>query len=346
MIKLLEAIFCHFIRLLLILFIPIMSGLGIGFLLPPSYQASATLWAVQRYPTTDMTGVDSNLQASPADTQVNALTELLQSRTFDSAVGTSTNLKSMLKLSSQDAASPPALDDAYLADISKNVRVISKGNNLYQISYTSGNPRIASQVAQAIITQFQAQIQQFITIKSQSLLQGNLSQLAKAEHDANTTANNESAYLAAHRDATLRDLHYALLDALRVQAQSTLTNLQSTIATLNREAATAQSTDFFKILDSPVTPEVPLHAKSLLAAGGAGAAIGLVVCIIYILILVRRDRALYTTLDAKKVTSYTILMQIPHLPKATSAFPIVTPDIAKNSVIDLQPVKQHKVMKR
>src|SRR5262249_6371671 len=145
-IKVLEAIFGHFIRLLLILLVPIMGGLGIYFLLPPSYQASATLWAIQPYQILDASGTS---QVSAADTQVGALTELLQSRAFDVAVGKSTNLKSTFKLNAPGVANTRNVEDAYVLEISKNVQVAAKGDYSYAISYTSSDPRIASQVVGA-----------------------------------------------------------------------------------------------------------------------------------------------------------------------------------------------------
>src|SRR5262249_21273468 len=122
MIKFLETFFRHWILLLLMLLVPAIIGVGVAFVLPSSYQASATLWALKRYEIISATGSESDLQATPADTQATALTELLQSRTFDIAVAKSTDLKSTLKVNQQDAQ---ALDDAYVANISKNVQAVA-----------------------------------------------------------------------------------------------------------------------------------------------------------------------------------------------------------------------------
>jgi uncharacterized protein involved in exopolysaccharide biosynthesis len=320
--KLLEAVFRHFILLLLMLFVPIIIGVGIGYTLPPTYQVTATLWALQRYQVIDTGSTGASVPVTPADTQTAALTELLKSSAFDVAVGQSTDLKSTY--SAQALASTQALNDAYVADISKNVKVTSSGNNLYQITYVNTDPRIAAQVVQAIITQFQVQGQQYSVIPGQTysvvdaqrLLQADQSQLTKAQSDADTAARNENAYLASHSTATLVDPQYAALDAQRVQAQSTVTNLQSTIATLNQQIAAGQSTSLFKTLDPPVPPRKGSRSKILPVTIGIGAGVGLVVCILYILIIVRRDRAFYSVLDVQKATSYPILMQVPQLPNA------------------------------
>jgi hypothetical protein len=320
--KVLEAIFRRFILLLLMLFVSIIIGLGVGYAIPPSYTVTATLWALQKYQVIDTGSTGAAVPVTPADTQQAALTELLKSSAFDVSVGQSTDLKSTFP--AQDLASNQTLNDAYVADISKNVKVTSSGNNLYIITYINNDPRIAVQVVQAVITQFQAQGQQYSVIPGQTysiadaqrLLQADQSQLTKAQSDADTAARNENAYLASHPGATLVDPQYAALDALRVQAQSTVTTLQTTIATLNQQVAAAQSTSLFKTLDPPVAPTSGSRSKTLGTTVGIGAGVGLVVCILYILIIVRRDRAFYSVVDVQKTTSYPILMQVPQLPKA------------------------------
>ena len=324
MIKLLEAVFRRSILLLFILLVPIIIGVGIGYALPPSYQASATLWALQPYNVPASTGAGSTAPVTPADTQAAALTELLQSAAFDVAVGSSTDLKSTFTL--PDPTNTQAVNAAYVADISKNVLVTSKGNDVYQISYANNDAHVAAQVVAAVIKQFQTQGQQFITIAGQTysviqaqlLLQGDQAQLAQAENDATNAAKTESAYLAAHPGATTNDPQYAVLDAKRVQAQSTLTNLQSAIATLSQQIGAAQGAGFFKTLDPPVVPTIGSRAKILPTTIGIGAAVGIVLLVVYILILVRRDRALYGVRELQKVVPYSILMQVPLVPRAST----------------------------
>jgi LPS O-antigen subunit length determinant protein (WzzB/FepE family) len=320
-IKLLEAIFRRFFLLMLILFVPIIIGVGIGYILPPSYQATTTIWALQPYQVINTGGVGSNLPVTPAGTQTAALTEQLKSTAFDVAVGESTDLKSTF--TAQALENAQTLNNAYVADISKNVIVTSSGTNLYQITYTNNDPRIAIQVVKAVIKQFQIQGQQFsmqtvpgqtyTIIEAQRLLQADQAQLIKAQSDAAAALKDETAYLAAHFGATLLDPQYATLDAQRIQTQTTVTNLQATIATLNQQIAASQGASLFKILDPPGVPAAGSRSKNLLTTGSIGAGVGFVVCILYILILVRRDRAFYTALDVQKASSYPVLMQVPDL---------------------------------
>jgi len=325
--KLLENIFQHYILLMFMLFVPIIIGLGIGYILPPSYQASANLWALERFQIIGSTGPESNLQTTPAGTQADALTEMLQSRTFDVAVGAGTNLKSTLKLSAQDLSNPQKLNDAYVADISKNVQVVAKGTNLYAVIYTNSNPRIAFQVLNAVINQFQVQGQQFSIVQGQNLLQEDESQLTQMQDAALAAATNESAYLTHHPGSTItNDPEYALLNGQRLQAQTTLQNMETTIANLKQDIArqNAGGGAFFKTLDPPVVPDSALsRSKVLITSGSIGFALGLITCILYILIIVRRDRALYSAFDLQKVTFYPVIMQIPQLPNSVKEFILI-----------------------
>jgi hypothetical protein len=321
--RVLEAIFRHPMQLLLMLIFPIVVGLAIAYVLPHSYQSSASLWALRRYEIISATGPESDLQSTPADTQVAALSELLLSRDFTLAVAKSTDLQATLQLTATD---PQLVDDALSQNITKYVIVTSRGNNLYEITYTNQSPHVAYQVVAAVIKEFQLQGQGFSVVEGENLLQGYQTQLTQAKKAADSDAQTESQYLTSHPDLTksgaspLNDPEYALLDAKRLQSQSTLQNLETTIATISQEIATQNTgTDsFFQTLDQPLQPDVAVsRSKNLLVAGGVGAAIGLFACVLYILMLVRRDRALYTALDLQKITGHPVLMQLPQLSRAT-----------------------------
>jgi hypothetical protein len=323
--RVLETIFRHPMQLLLMLIFPVVISLGIAYVLPRSYQSSASLWALRRYEIIGATGPETDLQSTPADTQVAALSELLQSRDFSLAVAKSTDLASTLNLSSM-SSDPQLIDDALSQEVSKHVVVTSQGYNLYEISYTNRNPHVAYQVVVAVIHEFQLKGQDFSIVEGQRLLQGYQSQLTQTKSAADADARTESQYLASHPELTkqganpMNDPQYALLDSKRLQSQSILQTIESNIATLNQEIATQSTgTDtFFKTLDNPLQPDLAVsRSKTLMVVGGIGAGIALLVCIVYILVLVRRDRALYTASDLQKVTGYPVIMQLPHISLAT-----------------------------
>jgi hypothetical protein len=305
------------------LLIPAIIGGGVAFLLPLSYQTSATLWAFKRYEVIGATGPESNLQVTPAQTQATALTELLQTAEFDVPVAESANLKSVLKLSSQQLSNQQALKDAYVTNISKNVQVVAKGTNLYQVSYTNSDPQIALKVVSAVIAEFRVKGPVFSVYAGKQLLQVYNDQLPKLQSDYDAARANESN-CKPPQDSTSTNNLCATLHDLTVQAATRLQNLQSAITTLTQDIDANQKivdegvpgNAFFRTVDPPVLPDATSRSKVLFTTGGIGTAVGLVACVLYMLIVIRRDRAFYSALDVQKATSYPILMQVPQLSKA------------------------------
>jgi len=168
---------------------------------------------------------------------------------------------------------------------------------------------------------FQSQGQSISIDEGQRLLQGAQTQLTQAQTAAAAATQKERSYASAHSQVTTgNDPQYAQLDQERLQADTTVQSIQSTISTLNQEIAdegTGGNT-FAKVLDAPeqLAPRVS-RSKDILTGGGIGVAVGLLVCIIYLLIIVRRDRALYSVADVQRAVSFPILMQVPQLHKGS-----------------------------
>src|SRR5260370_26925821 len=107
-----------------------------------------------------------------------------------------------------------------------------------------------------------------------------------------------------------------MLDQQRLQAQSTLQEIENNITNLNQAMMNqATSTDnLFKVLDAPQVAHRPVsRLKLFLISGGGGLGVALLACALYIIILVRRDRGVYTLRDLQKVTALPVVMQIPDL---------------------------------
>jgi len=284
---------------------------------------------MHRYEIIGATGPESDLLSTPSETQVAALTELLTSRAFALSVAKSTNLASTLHLSKSVLADPQLLDNALLSEVSQHVQVTSQGYNLYEIAYVNRDPRVAQQVVAAVISEFNVQSRGLSVVEGQQLLDGYQTQLAQAKHDADAAAVAEAQYLAVHpalkssANAALVDPRYALLDAKRLQAQTALQNVQSNIATLTQQI-TLESTGtdtLFQVVDTPIVPDASLsRTKTFLTLGAVGGGIGLAVCVLYLLMLFRRDSALYSLRDVQEITTYPVLMQVSALPQAIKSY--------------------------
>lgn len=319
MISVLESIFRWPGRLLLFLLLPpLLSVAIVYFLVPRTYQSVTSLWATQRYFIIGSTGPESDLTASPAQTQATALTELLKSRAFALTIAGETNLASTL--SSSARSDPQQLRDALYAEISQKVLVAPQGYNLYTITYTNRDPKVAQKIVQAVIQNFALQSQHFTKAEAQNLLLAYQTQLAQAQEAEQKAAAAEEQYIQDHPDLTpvdlINDPNYTLLHSETQQALAHTQNIQNTIDTINQEIA-EQGTGaqyLFQVLDEPkMLSQAVSRMKEFLTGGGVGLGVALLACMLYILILVRIDRSIHAPLDLKKVTDFPVVMEVPYL---------------------------------
>lgn len=320
----LEAISRRLYRLLLLLLLlPLVSLVIVYVLVPRTYQAQTSLWALHRYAVIGATGPESNLQATPADTQVAAVQELLQTREFALNIAHVADVAPTLSLSASVRSDPGKLDDALFTEISHNVAVVSQGYDLYTVSYANRSPQVAQRVVAQIVSDFSSQSTQFSNNEAQVLLTAYQAQLVKAQGDVQQAAAAETKYLAAHPGLSAQELatdpQYQALHAATAQAQNNVQNIQEQIATIQQQI-TAQgsgSSGLFIQMDAPHVLNQPVsRAKLYLTVGGVALAVAVLACTIYLLIILRRDRSLYTPLDVRKVTTLPVLMQLPNLPAA------------------------------
>jgi hypothetical protein len=70
----------------------------------------------------------------------------------------------------------------------------------------------------------------------------------------------------------------------------------------------------FEVIDAPATSTPAISGLLLyLLAGAIGLAIALLACTLYLLLLVRRDRTIYTASGLQQVTLLPVAMQLPHV---------------------------------
>lgn len=313
-----EAIFRRPIQILsLVILLPIIS-LAIAYVLPRSYQATASLWAARRYAVIGATGPESDLQATPADTQATALTELLQTRTFALTVANNSGLASMFDTSTRSNAQN--LNDAMFTEISKHVTATSLGYNLFTITYTNTDGSLAQKVIANVVQAYNAQSQSFSSYEGTQLLQGYQTQLVKAQSDAKAAVAAETQYIANNpqldKIALQSDPQYTLLHAQTLQAQGTVQNIQATITTIQQEIQDSTPDALFRVIDQPAILPVS-RTKTYLTVGGIGLGVGILAVVLIILIEMRRDRAIYSANDLQKIAPLPVILQLPHVEQKT-----------------------------
>jgi hypothetical protein len=321
--RVLETIFRRpYTFLIILLVIPLVSIAVVYVLVPRSYQAQASLWAFQRYAVVGPTGPESDLNSSPAETQATALAELLQTRSFDLTVAQQANLAPSLNLGSSVLSNPVKLNQALYVELSHKVDVTpsTTGDNLLTIDYANIDPLVAQKVVQVVVQDYGQQSTQFSTYEGQQLLTAYQAQLVSAQNAEHQAASTESQYLSSHPSLTPAELpndpQYQSLHAQTVDDQTNVQNIQSEIATVQQEVSTqgTSADSLFKIVDQAQVLSSPVsRSKSFIYAGGISFAVALLACLIYLIVLLRRNRGIYTPPDLQKVTVLPVLMQLPHV---------------------------------
>jgi len=320
--RVLRIIIHHPIQLLFLLILPVAIGGAIAYLQPRQYQATATILALHRYDTLTATSVDSANLATPAETQATVISELLLSRSFTLAVAREAQLASTLNASA--LATPQSRDDALFADISQHTLAQAQGYELFTISYTNTNPQMAQQVVAAIVDNYAQESQHIVSNEGQTLLETYQTQLTQVERAQQNAVLAESQYIQAHQTLTQSQLQsdpqYQQLHTQTLRAQLNVQNIETSITSLEQEIATHSigAASLFQILDAPTVPTKPAsRLKIYLLGGGGGLAIALLACTIYVILVNRGDRRVYSSLDVLKFTDYPVIMEIPRLSPRT-----------------------------
>jgi uncharacterized protein involved in exopolysaccharide biosynthesis len=321
--RVLEVVFGHPRKLLLLLLLPPLLGLLVVFLLPRTYQASATLWALRRYEIIGATGPESDLNASPASTQATALMELLQTRSFALAVASDSHLAAMLD--ARTRANAQTRDDALYKEVSQQVQITDQGYNLLVVSYSNRDPHLAQRVVDAITRHYSTQSYQFSIAEGQRLLASYQADVVQAKRDAQSATQAVAQYVQTHPGLTplnvSLDPQYALLVAEAQQAQTTLMNEQASVTTITQEI-TAIATGsggldqgLFMTVDPARVSNLPdSRVKSFLLGGGIGLGIALLACAAYIVLLLRLDATIHTPAELRGLTTLPVVLQVPRLP--------------------------------
>ena len=320
----LEAIFRHPLQLLaLIVLLPIIGVAVVYFVIPRTYQSTASVWALQRYFVIGSTGPESDLLSTPAQTQATALTELLQTRSFVDSVVKGINLAPTLNLGADVLNNPQQLEETLFNEVSKHVVVTPSAYNLFEISYANRDPRIAQQIVASVINNYGTQSLALSVAEGQNLLNNYQTQLASAQNELKNAVTAETEYVHTHPNLTpiqlSSDPQYAILDAQRIQVQTKAQNLQNTINTIQQSISTqgTQASTLYQIIDAPQMPYLPVsRTKNYLIGGGIGLVVALLACTLYLVIVVRRDRGVYSASDLQDFVAYPVIMQLPNLTPA------------------------------
>jgi hypothetical protein len=313
----LEVIFRHPWQLIILLVLCPVIGVATAYVLVPrTYSSTASLWALHRYEVISPDGPESDLNSTPAETQATALTDLLQTHAFVTLITSGIDLAPSLGLNPATLTSEQLQMDIF-NNISKNVAIASPGYNLFTVTYTNRSPQIAYQIVSAIVKKFGPESATFSTQEGNDLLTSYNTQLQQAKQQESQAVAAEEQYIAANRNLSETQLQadpeYQQLNAAVTQAQTNVQNLETAITTIQESlGSNGQVNSLYQVVDAPQVPTVPTsRSKDFLVGGGVGLGVAILVAVIYLLFLVRGNRAIYSAYDLQDAVAVPVLFQLP-----------------------------------
>jgi uncharacterized protein involved in exopolysaccharide biosynthesis len=321
----------HWLLAILPIVIGVVVAAGYQIAQPPSYTSTASLWIDASVP-----GQSSSSSAytgeDPSTIQEYSIQELLSTRSFAVAVGTSgplaayltsnphaedTGLAAIPGLGSLFASNKSSVDDQISADLPNMVNFTDAGPQVLNITLTAPDSTVAAETLQALIAQYSAQVIEAQTASDQTSVDYYSEQVNQAQTTLQQAQQDLSAYVASHHtvsadDATETELQQAVsLDTSTYQ--SLLGQYQQAELTL----ANVKSQNGFRVLDAATVASVAVSTKKkLLEVGLVGLVVGLLVSVLLVSALTAMDRTARQAEDIKRTLGLEVAASIGHIPTA------------------------------
>ena len=284
MVRYLETFFRHRLLLVAPLVIALAASIGISLTHPRMYQASARVWFD---PSTIAGSTSWNPYTAPADSQAASLKELLQTRTFCRQVGLRGPLADYLTRKGQAYSDPVSkvvgiitgnqgsgntpdqvLTDRLVDAINRGTLVAPVGPQILTVTFNAPDAAVAAGTAQAIVDEYFDETLATRRAQAQAAVDFYQKQLESLPAVSRTDTIGQQR----------RDDLVQKLDASQLQLA----------------ASEQPNASGFRVVDRAEIPDRPLGIrKTLLLAGMAGAAIGLAIMTLLLLLLTWSDRTLH-----------------------------------------------------
>ncbi|HEX8034470.1 MAG TPA: hypothetical protein VF510_11515 [Ktedonobacterales bacterium] len=240
-----------------------------------------------------------NPYASPAQNAVDAIGELLQSKSFLVKVAQSTDLATQYDLNVRRN------QDIVATWIQADVSVTPFGMETFYVVVDDKSPRLTQQIASSLIVQFSSTYTQR-QIDDNNRAEGVLEQqVAQASSQVTQDQQRINQYKNAHPSVVYTpDDVYATYQQQYLQDQTQLKNTQDQLAQLRLNTSALQSgtLSVFRTLDPPLVPLQPtLKLKKLLVYTGGGLGLALALIALIVGLLTISDRSIYSQQDVRSI---------------------------------------------
>lgn len=333
MVRLLETFFRHRLLLLGPVVLVLVGAMGWVLIQPPTYSSSVRVWVEKQ---TLVPDPNENPYLTPAQEQAGVLTELIDTKYFDAKVGRRSPLFGAIKAASAHGSggirthlmrlvglAGPAgtltdsqVDDQVFGTILASTLVIPSGPEIMTVTYSAGDPQMATMVAQAIVDQYMDETLTNERTQADAAVAFYMSQVKQSQADMAVADKAVDDYLLANPsqrganavpDARMLQLRQDD-DAAHQRTNSVLDKLDT--ARLNRVALDQSGTSGIRVLDKAELPTSPSSIKKVvIEAVGVGLVLAILIVVVGVLALtwldstIRGPQEVETILDLRPVGS-------------------------------------------
>lgn len=322
--RILEVAFRHKILLLAPLLAALIGTAAYVYLLPASYQSSATLWV-------NGGGVGTQ---SPAQTQADIANEYLKTDTFALAVSTkgplgeylnthadATQGFSLKSLMSDGGPTQKPSTEAIRQYLAAHVTITTLGPAELIVTVNGPSPDVAKGTANALIAQLLESEVAAKTTAAKTQLGIYQTQLQDQAAVITKDLAAITAYLAAHpnlvgpknAEAAATDPQLALLQDQAAVARQAYVGLLTKIDQTTSDIALAEQPTLapFRVVDAPQTPSLPAFGKQQLIAIAAGLLAGFLAMAGMAALLYRLDTTIHTADDVQPMLGLPVIGSTP-----------------------------------
>lgn len=307
MTRFVETFFRHWVAALVPLLLVPLAAVYTLFSSQASAQIAANVW-VNNASDKQLSYADPNVP--PAQNTQAALTQLLQSQSFDLHVARQSSLywKTVAKY--------PAPAHLVQADFQKNVVVGQSGPDLVTIVYTSKDPRVGVQVVQNILKNAPNEILKLNQKQVSNDAPAYKNQLNFAQLQLGQAATSLHRYMQAHNikasDVTVQSLTDPRFATLYQTMQSAETNVQLAQEQLSSVTAERTVQGAFQVIDAPSATVIPVAKKKVLTNVVIALAIALLLGGVFVVTRTALDHTLRSAYEVPDLIGLPVLAVLPY----------------------------------
>jgi uncharacterized protein involved in exopolysaccharide biosynthesis len=243
---------------------------------PKKYEASASLWVDHAAPApSSLAQTDTFVQTTPADQEMQILTELLTTRDFRVAVAQRGPLASYLASNPSagwgpsvllsELKGPQPVDQQALAALSaKSVTLATTGPQVLHVTFRAGSAAVAAGTLKALLDEVNTRLSAFAQQRSRTSVAVAQAAVQSASKAVAESRQRVDAYRQSHPGVGSGDPEFVALVKAERAAGKDLIRVTARLNAVASGRADAAAGDSFTILDAPRAAPGPVSGKKKL----------------------------------------------------------------------------------